>query len=563
MEVEVADGTPAGTEEVAGSFPVPFEALEVDFAADGRSAVLFSSEDSVATLVDLTDGQQTSTTPPNRPGTTLSFRAVGDGAAQLWDDGGVTLLGPDGAVRQELETHHEPVRDVVMSPDGTWAATVGDGPTIVLWGVDRSTGRWHFREQLTGHAGDVLDAEVDPSGLRLITVGLDHSIITWDMSADGGFGESYPGLTGRWISNRPQAVPGGLVVAPTRTGAFDTADRFSNPGPETTTVAASFLDPMNGSVVEQVVLGDTIEDGIGISSVAVSPDRSMVAVTWGLGTTVLDTRNREVIKEIVVPPSGATDHDEVPFPATIVLSAGWTPDGSTLLLGASRDVGPDTRGYLAPVDTTTWEQGSPIETGGTAATIELSPDETVFAVASTDAPEVLILDAETLEVLRRVPLATGDRIFDLSFSPDGRWLAGGGHSGVVHVFETDTWEAASSSITLHDHWMLQLEWLRDSHTVVTTGGDGTVSLFDVERGLARTRPLPGSGEPGKSPAHLMPSPTDALVVLRGDRSGWRYPLRSSAWLSEACAIAGRDLTTAEWDRYLPGREYQHTCTDLP
>ena len=34
-----------------------------------------------------------------------------------------------------------------------------------------------------------------------------------------------------------------------------------------------------------------------------------------------------------------------------------------------------------------------------------------------------------------------------------------------------------------------------------------------------------------------------------------YPMTPSAWLRTACAVVGRDLTRAEWDRYLPGREY--------
>jgi WD40 repeat protein len=34
-------------------------------------------------------------------------------------------------------------------------------------------------------------------------------------------------------------------------------------------------------------------------------------------------------------------------------------------------------------------------------------------------------------------------------------------------------------------------------------------------------------------------------------------------LDAACAIAGRDLTPAEWRRFLPDRPWQPTCTDLP
>ena len=96
---------------------------------------------------------------------------------------------------------------------------------------------------------------------------------------------------------------------------------------------------------------------------------------------------------------------------------------------------------------------------------------------------------------------------------------------------------------MHDGWALQTEWLDDGRTIATAGSDGTVALFDVERGLVRARALPASGEPGTGYTHLAPEPADELVVLSGDRSGRRYPLEPSVWLDEACAIVGgRDLT---------------------
>jgi hypothetical protein len=61
---------------------------------------------------------------------------------------------------------------------------------------------------------------------------------------------------------------------------------------------------------------------------------------------------------------------------------------------------------------------------------------------------------------------------------------------------------------------------------------------------------------------LVPDPTDHLVVLGDQDWVMSYPMRPSAWLRAACAIAGRDLTRAEWDQYLPGREWQPTCTGL-
>ncbi len=35
------------------------------------------------------------------------------------------------------------------------------------------------------------------------------------------------------------------------------------------------------------------------------------------------------------------------------------------------------------------------------------------------------------------------------------------------------------------------------------------------------------------------------------------------WDATACRIAGRNLTRAEWNQYLPGRPYQATCPTRP
>jgi WD40 repeat protein len=365
------------------------------------------------------------------------------------------------------------------------------------------------------------------------------------------------------------------MVAPTRPGTSPSDVREEVPGPETLSVAATFLEPDTGEVVDQVVLGDTVEESPFGSSVAVSPDRSMVAVTWGLGTTVLDTRTHEVVEEIVLPPHGDAGVGDGSLPATVVSSAAWTPDGSTLLLGAEanaeRRTGPapagaaaDSRrgGYLVPVDTTTWDVGRPIEIGGGAQTIETSPDESVMVVASTADSELVVLDAARLAVVRRLRLTRVDWVLDLSFSPDGRFLAASGES-FLYVFDTTTWDLVWAPARVHDGWALQTEWLDDGRTIATAGSDGTVALFDVERGLVRAQGLPASGDPGTGYAHLAPEPADELVVFSGERAGRRYPLEPSAWLAEACAVVGgRDLTPAEWDRYLPGRDDQPTCSDL-
>jgi WD40 repeat protein len=217
-------------------------------------------------------------------------------------------------------------------------------------------------------------------------------------------------------------------------------------------------------------------------------------------------------------------------------------------------------GRLVTVDTATWRIDGAIDVHGSALVIEASPDGGLLAVASNVSPEVFVLDAATLSIERTVRLPGGGRAFDLSFSGGGGLLAAGDETGLLHVVDVTTGSATTSPITAHDGRVLQVEWWDDS-TIVTAGDDGTVSLVDVDRGLVRGRPLPGAEVPGRRATYLVPLHPSELVVLSGDQPGRRYPLQPSVWLDEACDIAGRDLTRAEWARYLPDRPWEPTCSD--
>jgi WD40 repeat protein len=455
------------------------------------------------------------------------------------------------------------VRDVVVSPDGGWAVTVGEGGAVLLWDVDPATGRWEQRESLAGHGGDVVDADVDPTGTRLFTASVDDTLVQWDLSPAGAFGGRYPPLAGRYVANRPQLVePDGLLVAPTRSAGAAAANRVYAQE-DTLDVTATFLDPGTGRVVDEVPVGATLVGASSGSSVSVSPDGRHVAVTSGLATTVLDSDSRDVVATFQLDALGDVNDDGTVLPAEVVWCAGWTPDGTRLLLGAEGRLDPAVRdGGLVVVNTGTWEEVGRVEIGAPQV-IEASPDGRVLAVGLDEAAEIVVLDADTLEVLHTAVLPDdSDQVLDLSFSPDGRWLAAGGVQGRLHLLDTDTWRWTGEPVTVHDNFLLQVEWLPDGVTVVTAGADGRAALFDTGRRLVRAEALPASTEAGEGLAHLVPATGSELTVLSGERPGRRYPLDPSAWLDRACAVAGRDLTPAEWDRYLPGRDRQPTCTDL-
>lgn len=186
VELDASDGSVQET-GILGTFAAPTGALAVDFADDAGSFVIWDRTSDAATLVDLGDGSQTAVrVTPNRNGT-LGWRALPRGAARMGADGEITLVDPSGATIQVLREHESSVMDVAVSPDGTWAASSGDGlpdGELYRWDVDPGTGRWSSPEALRGHSGAVVDVEIDRGGQRLVSTSGDTTAISWRMVRD-------------------------------------------------------------------------------------------------------------------------------------------------------------------------------------------------------------------------------------------------------------------------------------------------------------------------------------------------------------------------------------------
>ena len=196
----------------------------------------------------------------------------------------------------------------------------------------------------------------------------------------------------------------------------------------------------------------------------------------------------------------------------------------------------------------------------TASISGVSPDGQSVALGGGWNTVLEVRGAATLDALSTVELVSADRLTDLSWSEDGGLLLAVGEGGGLQVVDTHTWQASAPPFA-SDASRLQIEWLPDGRTVALTGAGSTVRLFDVDRSVARSGLPAAVGNVGTQ-SFMVRDPTDHLVILGDQDWVMSYPVTASAWLRAACAIVGRDLTRVEWDRYLAGRQYTATCSDV-
>jgi DNA-binding SARP family transcriptional activator/WD40 repeat protein len=558
-EVDVASGRVRVIRQL-GRTPGKDALLASSFTPDASRVVTWRDGDHTQVrLYDVRRDRLTRVRLGHRNAATLDFVALPDGVMQLWSDGAMTRYDVRGRAVQTMSVHSPPVGGVFVLPDGRRAVTVGGQGEVWLWTI-QSDGEWTAIEQLPGHTGNVYLAAAGRENGRVMTAAEDGTLIGWDLDGAAGFGSPYPDLGERWISNRMEVVDSGrLVVAPAR--SLDRTVETANRVP----LDAVFLDPRTGEEQATVPVGSTRAQPFLGGSVSVSPDASLVAVTTIWRTKIIDVQSREVVATIKLPLLPPAYLAELPDAA--VWASAWSPDGSRLLLGTLGSSAPPSRhtalGDLMVVDTTSWRVERRVVVPGGIRVLEWSPDRTILAVGQEHIASVTLFDS-SLRRQRVVALRPSDYPIDLAFSSDGSRLAVGGAEGRVSVLDTDRWELVHEPALVQGARIVDVGWLPDGRTVVTSGADERASLYDSTRNLVRAGPFSASDQPpdGQGYAYVVPGAEDELVLAGGDQPGRRIPLEPAVWLATACRIAGRDLTRDEWRTYLPDTPYRRTCAEI-
>ena len=145
----------------------------------------------------------------------------------------------------------------------------------------------------------------------------------------------------------------------------------------------------------------------------------------------------------------------------------------------------------------------------------------------------------------------------MAWSPDGTTIAAGG-DGATGVLLLRASDGARVGGGWTDHAeTFTVAYSPEGSTIASTGVDGTVVLRDVATGDRIGPPLVASYNQRPSLASF--DAAGHLIVATLDGGLWRWNIDLAYLLHQACAIAGRNLTTQEWADLHTGRPYLAAC----
>jgi WD40 repeat protein/DNA-binding SARP family transcriptional activator len=466
-------------------------------------------------------------------------------AALGGSDGTVRLVDlATGRVRATRVRHDAAVTALRFGPGGRRLLSADAGGAVIAWDSRRAA----VAERMDGHAGSVRALAISPDGHTGYSAGTDGAAIAWDLAGTRRFG--LPVDAGALAGEAPLVAAaaaasvvavvqrdGAIAISDSRTlrGRLRIAPAGSHPptgidvAPGGSILAATALD---GSVrlwdlPTGKPLGDPIQahtgpagapslsaDGrwLATASIDVAPSVGVSAPSAERTVALIDVRRRRLVRSASVNPPGQLSFR---FLRDVRLS----PDGRALVvLTASESLDEGLR-------------------DGNLDVLSVPDLEPLRGRSDPDAP----------------PATEG------AFSADGRVFVFADHQGRAWIYDAATWKHRGGALSGHSGMVVSADVSPDGALVATTGTDGAARLWDVASGRALGAPLPAPSA-GPAVARFTRGGTH-LLVLSSRGSGREWDVRPASWARQACAVAGRRLTRAEWQEALPGRSYAPACGD--
>lgn len=474
------------------------------------------------------------------------------------------LLGP-------LPTDRGVVSSVASSPDGKLLAAASEDRAVFLW--DAETGKPHG-EPLIRHENAVSCVRFSSDGKLLASFGIDRTIQLWDVR-----------------SGKPIDAPLSVHATPIYSCAYGRGDQLAS-GSDDLVLLWNLADHPAVRRTQQPAE---------VSALAIDPSRQRALIGGTDGALRLWNLDDPV------PAPGPTA-----VAAPVINSVIWSSSGD-------RAISADNAGTVRILDGKTLTERQrlvSVEHGSVmAVALSPSPRDDLLAAGYADGT-IALWNLATGKLNTPAVVTRQQSITALAWLPDGDALVSGGLDGTIRLWQRENLTPrcstqsshsagepphsdAVSSLSLHPNktllassgrdrrillWQLPeksataqrcptalaelpqahpagvtaLQFRDDGTTLASGGEDGAIVLWDVETRQPIGRPMRG---------HLLPVMAlgfgkNGRLVSADEEVVQRWDTDDSHWLPSACARANRNLTLAEWQRFLGERPYCRTCPTL-
>jgi WD40 repeat protein/DNA-binding SARP family transcriptional activator len=505
--------------------------------------------------------------------------AVGTAWGPVW-----LLDTKTGRRRYTLTSGVGRVNAVAFSPDGTLLATGSGEGDVYLW--DPASGRQRGRP-IAGHDDVVSTLGFSPDGRMLASGGIDGKVLLRDV----GSGERTVGPGGV-----VEMLGSGRQLSPPLVGHAGVVNHVAFTG-QRRLVSASSTEVATWDL-DSAAFGHTLRGGPApFYDLALSPDGRKLAAVEFDRVRLFDLASRRQIGQPVTTPAGQRPGVAAFSPDGQLLAASAAGSEQTsagepvgpweirlIDAGTARQIGRlptdspviaalafSPAGRLLAADNgdgrlSIWNlaerrrQGNPLPVDPVPESLEavaFSPDGRTLAAGSGDGT-VILFDPTTGKQLGDPLAGHVAEVESVAYSPDGALLASSSPDGTVIVRDAHSRRPIGEPLAPGIGPIARIAFSHDGAVLAAAGRSGPIALWDVQAGQLIGRPL-AAHFPGAWGVAL---PNRNTLATAGEDGLVIWNLHPSMLAERACALAGRNLTKAEWDQFLGG-DYRRTCPQWP